>query len=129
GILRRQGLLRADGRGPVERRRDQELDRIHLARRLMPAEAAPSWRIARADRFDWRAWNAEFVVRIVSSGATCLLSAVAGHVLTILDSAGHAADRNDLGVGVFGMDTGGLTTAEMQAVDEALTQLERLGLV
>lgn len=111
------------------RQRDHQLDQLHLARLAIPGGHGRAWRVARQDGFDWRAWDDEFVVRVAATGATCLLSALAGHALIALKDAADGVAFHDLAAALFGIGQDTATQDEADALTQALTQLEHLGLV
>ena len=88
---------------------------------------------------DWREWDGEFVVRHDDSGATCLLSPLAGETLKAL-SAGSAqvdeiARRIFGGVGPSNPATAALVASfadadsDVQILLHTLRELQGLGLV
>jgi hypothetical protein len=91
-------------------------------------ESLPRWRLRAPGALDWREWDGEFVVRSGSSGDTCLLSAVAGHAVIALKAAGPLSVP-ELVTQLFGTTTGGLSDAEVDALQATLGQLQHLGLV
>lgn len=106
---------------------------------LTPSDA--SARVGRwtlREPLDWREWGEEFVVRVGTTGATCLLSPLAGETLKAL--RGGAAHLDDIASLVFreaappSAVTAALVAAFADRADDAkdllvvLAELEALGL-
>lgn len=92
------------------------------------SSSALRWRGVPRDAIAWRRWEGEVVVRNERTGSTHLLAPLAGRILLTLIEADAALGRTEIAACLEGDLAGRLAEEQSAAVDEVLSEFERLGL-